>query len=71
MRSDGRPVGRLAIAVNRSRNIPIGVRFTAPKKTLTCVRRQARKEVLFAKGKAGGGRISRRRRRNENSEVQC
>ena len=44
--------------------------FRGPKSTLVCVRRNERREVLHAKGVAGG-RVSSRRRRNENSEIIC
>lgn len=46
------------------------VQFRNPDKTIVCVRRKSRREVLFAKRKAGGG--SRRRpRRNWLSDVSC
>lgn len=46
--------------------------FAVPKKVLICVRRKQRKEVLHALGKTGGGaRVSRRRRRNSWSDVDC
>lgn len=44
--------------------------FVLPKKTLVCVRRGVRKEVLFAKklhGKNGG----RKYRRTRNSDIRC
>lgn len=44
--------------------------FASPLRTLVCIRRKARKEVLFALGKRrgkGGGR----RRRNSYSNVSC
>lgn len=48
------------------------VGFAVPKKVLVCVRRKQRKEVLHALGKTGGGaRVSRRRRRNAWSDVDC
>lgn len=45
--------------------------FAVPKKVLVCVRRKQRKEVLHALGKAGGRGITRRRRRNDWSNVDC
>lgn len=46
------------------------VAFRAPGRVLICIRRKVRREVLHAKGVAGG-RVSRRRRRNENSNISC
>jgi len=46
------------------------IAFAAPAGVSVCVRRKQRKEVLHALGKAGG-RVSRRRRRNWTSEVDC
>lgn len=37
---------------------------------IVCVRRKARREVLFARG-VGGGKVSRRRRRSSLSNVFC
>lgn len=46
------------------------IAFQAPKKTLVCVRRKERREVLFAKRKSGGG--SRRRpHRRWYSDIKC
>lgn len=44
--------------------------FAVPKTVSTCVRRQQRREVLFARGRAGrnGGR---RYRRNASSSISC
>lgn len=38
---------------------------------LVCVRRKQRREVIFAKRKAGKGARTRRRRRNYYSNVRC
>lgn len=57
------PSGSLAVSPKKKRG-----QYTD--RVLVCVRRKARKEVLFAKG-FGGGRVSRRRRRNELSNVFC
>lgn len=46
-------------------------RFSRPDKVLVCVRRGVRREVIFAKRKAGKGSRSNRRRRNYYSEVSC
>lgn len=45
--------------------------FSAPKRVAVCVRRQRRKEVLFATGKGGRRGRQRQRRRSEFSEVSC
>lgn len=45
------------------------VRFNAPKRVPLCVRREQRKEVLHATGKAGG-RV-RPPRRNQFSDISC
>lgn len=49
--------------------VPVGITFAAPEKVAICVRRRVRKEVLFAKGRGGGG--NRPPRRNYWSDVQC
>lgn len=43
--------------------------FDVPQSVILCVRRKARRQVLFAKGK-GGGR-HKRPRRNPNSKIWC
>lgn len=45
------------------------VKFEAPQSVLVCVRRHRRREVLFAKGKGGGGK--RPPRRNAFSDISC
>lgn len=55
---------------SRPGRLPYAVNFLVPKKTVVCIRRQRRKEVLFAKRKAGK-RGQRRSRRNFFSEVRC
>jgi len=46
--------------------------FREADRTVVCVRRQQRKEVMFAMRKAGrGGRFNRRRRRSFQSEIKC
>lgn len=57
--------------VRGSRRLPTKVMFDAPKKVLVCVRRQRRKEVIFAKGKAGRGHARLSPRRNWYSDVSC
>ena len=54
----------------RSR-LPTRVMFDAPKKVLICVRRQRRKEVMFAQKKTGKGGSHRPGRRNFFSDVSC
>lgn len=44
--------------------------FAEPRETLVCIRRQRRKEVLFASGGAGK-RNKRRPRRNAFSSISC
>lgn len=51
------------------RGIPARVVVAAPRKVAVCVRRQRRKEVLFAKG-VGGSKV-RRGRRTSTSDVRC
>jgi len=48
--------------------VPTGVRFTDPKHTVICVRRQQRKEVMIAKRQRGKGT---RKRTNWYSKVSC
>lgn len=50
--------------------VPYQIAFAAPSETLVCVRRHRRKEVLFAKKKAGK-RGQRRPRRSAWSEYKC
>lgn len=45
--------------------------FQQPRGVLVCVRRKARREVLFAKRNTGRGSKSRVRRRNSFSHVRC
>lgn len=47
-----------------------GLTFAAPNKVLLCVRRKRRKEVMFAKNKAGK-RGQRKPRRNYWSSISC
>lgn len=44
--------------------------FADPRRVLVCLRRRARKEVLLALGKGGGG-SKRKPRRNHLSEITC
>ena len=45
------------------------IAFANPRRVLICLRRKARREVLMALGKGGGG--AKRPRRNEFSDVRC
>lgn len=45
--------------------------YIVPKQTAVCVRRQTRKEVLFATGKAGKRLGTRKSRRNPQSYISC
>ncbi|MEM2002486.1 MAG: hypothetical protein QXT77_07575 [Candidatus Methanomethylicaceae archaeon] len=58
------------VVVDRSRYSPfIAHRFPDPERVLVCARRQIRKEVMHARGVAGGK--VRRPRRNELSKISC
>lgn len=61
---------RLAKAPQTHR-LPYTLNFVAPKRVAICVRRQTRKEVIFAKGRAGGGRKRRSPKRNAYSSISC
>lgn len=54
----------------RPSKVPYQIAFSAPADTLVCVRRQQRREVLFAKNKTGK-RGQRRPRRNQWSNIKC
>lgn len=60
-----------AARVIASPSVAASVRFTSPPHVAICIRRKARKEVLFAKQRVKQG--SRRKRRNRNfwSDVHC
>lgn len=45
--------------------------FSNPRAVLTCVRRQRRKEVLFALKQTGKGSRAKKRNRNERSYYSC
>ena len=49
---------------------PLNLGFAVPEKVAVCVRRNQRREVIFANRKAGAGSRSTRRR-NEQSEISC
>ena len=56
---------------NALRNdISARIGYAVPDKVVKCIRRKQRKEVLHAKGVAGS-RVSRRRRRDRWSDVDC
>lgn len=68
-RSQAAPVAK---ATKRERGrgvVPSKIRFAVPKKVALCVRREQRREVLFAKGR-GGGR-HRPPTKNWYSDVSC
>lgn len=50
--------------------LPAQIKFADPGRTVVCVRRHQRKEVLFALKKTGKGSRSPKRR-NPNSEISC
>lgn len=70
-RSFSRSRHRLTVSSSRpSRQTKAAISFASPRRVLVCVRRQVRKEVLFAtrrNGRNGG----RNYRRNAYSEVSC
>lgn len=74
----GHPVERNVIKptrLNKARpflahSVPIGIKFKAPKKTALCVRREQRKEVLFAKKKTRAGSRGKKHR-NWYSSISC
>lgn len=49
-------------------NVPSGLAFAVPRKTVICIRRKRRREVLFAKNVRRG---SGSRRRNFWSDIRC
>lgn len=51
--------------------VPVGVRFESPFKVVTCLRRKIRREIMFARNKAGKGVRKRRPRRSWRSNVSC
>lgn len=74
---------RLAIATSKPAHVrsakrsvgqarlPHAVQFEAPKQVLVCIRRKARKEVLFALRKTGKGARAKRHRQSYYSNVRC
>lgn len=54
-------------------SLPHRIGFEVPRQVVLCVRRQRRREIMHALGKAGRGGVGRgrRRRTNEFSEVGC
>lgn len=62
---------RLVVAPTKSRIMSHRIAFDVPKRVAICVRRKSRKEVLFAKNKAGRGGARRSPRRNYWSSVNC
>jgi len=51
--------------------VPVGLRYESPFFVLTCLRRKVRREIMFAKRKAGFGKRNRRPRRTWRSDVSC
>lgn len=51
--------------------VPVGLRFESPFRVLTCMRRKIRRQVIFARRKAGKGVKRRKPRRNWRSQVVC
>lgn len=53
----------------KRQSMPVGVKFKVPSKTVICIRRKMRKEVILALGHSGKG--GKKRRRNWYSNVRC
>lgn len=53
------------------RTLPSRLHFALPKSVAICIRRKERREVIFAKRKAGKGSRARRRLRNWFSNIIC
>uniref|UniRef100_A0AAU8B6R4 Uncharacterized protein n=1 Tax=Dulem virus 85 TaxID=3145796 RepID=A0AAU8B6R4_9VIRU len=74
-RVDGRSAGYGYVADKptvRSMRAPVHLVFHEPRKTAVCIRRQARRRVLFALRKAGkGARRPQKARWTAKSYVQC
>lgn len=51
--------------------VPVGLRFESPLKVVTCLRRKVRRNIMFAKRKAGFGKKQRMPRRTWRSNVSC
>lgn len=51
--------------------VPVGFRFESPFKVVTCLRRKVRRQIMFAKRKAGFGKKRRMPRRTWRSDVSC
>lgn len=62
----GRPLKSKTVRV---RTLTARLKFAAPKKTMICIKRKIRREVLLAFGR-GGGR-HKNPKRNRHSEVSC
>ena len=59
-------------ASSRAMTFPSNViAFQNPEVVVTCVRRKTRREVLFAKGGAGGGKKIRRPKWTWRSRISC
>jgi len=69
-RTDDTPA-RLQVKSTRFKNIPYKLAFQKPKGVTLCVRRQRRRETLFALKRTGKGSRAPHRRRNEWSSVKC
>lgn len=54
-----------------SRALPFGLQFAVPDNVAICVRRKQRREVIFAKRKAGKGARRRNPRRTWHSLIGC
>lgn len=50
---------------------PYSIRFHQPKWVIVCMRRETRREVLFAKSKGRSPKVKRQKRRNAMSNISC
>lgn len=66
---DGRVAAIQTTKSGIKKHIPVK-RFKDPKKTVVCIRRKNRRQVLFAKRLTGRGSRSRKRY-NDNSNISC
>lgn len=53
------------------RALPFGIRFGLPRNVAICIRRNIRKQVLFAKKRTGSNSSRNRKHRNFWSKVTC
>lgn len=67
----GKPVKARKSIRNILNTVPHRLQFAQPMKTVVCLRRKMRQEVLHALGKTGRGARRRKPRRNWMSSISC